>query len=318
LFAVAGLLDADPITGNLFYTRFAGGMNINRVSADYDGVTFTLGTPVNITTTPGADGIIFAPDGDLLIGGQGNIVHKVDPATGTFVSRVPNVNAFHLALDPSGDFFYAAGIPSAGVATVPLDPFVNGTFHALSGDDTTTTSIAFVGSQAYYTNAGPGGSGSFGRLDTTTFTTTRLITGLNAAHGMTFDPFTGDLIVFSGPNIAQIDPSTATVVSSRVVPGLNFDQGAADGTGHLFIASNTGHLFFMDYADTALIGDVANFTAAPFLAASLDDIAPLVGPGAPPGAVPEPRSVLSAAGGVMALIFIAACRKRSAYLRRNS
>ena len=292
---------ADSVNGDLFFTTFNGGNNVHKVSYNFDGTTFSLGAVGNLAATPGADGIIFAPDGDLLVGGQGNAVHKVDPGTGTFVSITPNATAFHLALDPSGDFFYASSIPGNPIATVPLDPaFANGTAHSIVGDDSAVTSIAFVGSTAYYTTSGSGGVGSFGTIDLTanpqaaaTYTTTRILASLPAAHGMVFDPFTGDLMLFGEGHITQIDPVTHLIVSDLAVAGVNFDQGAVDGKGHAFVASNTGTLAFVDYKTSGLINDAGNFFANPFLASALDDVAPLAGLGAPPPrVVPEPSAIV--------------------------
>ena len=89
--------------------------------------------------------------------------------------------------------------------------------------------------------------------------------------------------------IDQFNPVTGTIVSTLNGPG-NFDQSAVDGKGHLFVASNSGFLEFADYRATGLIG-TPTFTASPFLAPALDDIAPLSGLGGG-GQVPEPSSIL--------------------------
>ena len=99
---------ADPVEVPLYYTTFAGGANVWRVLGTYTGNgtagngTFTLSGDTNIASTGGADGIVLNPNnGQLLIGGQGNAIHQVNPTTGTFTTAVPGVNAFHLAVDPS-------------------------------------------------------------------------------------------------------------------------------------------------------------------------------------------------------------------------
>lgn len=121
-----------------------------------------------------------------------------------------------------------------------------------------------------------------------TAVTTRLKTDL-PAHGLTFDPFSGDIIVSSGDMVDQLDAG-GNVLSSITTPG-QFDQSAVDGKGHLFVASNSGDLLFVDYKSSGLIGDGGNFSAKPFLASFLDDIAPLsgLGGGGEPS-VPEPGS----------------------------
>ena len=80
-----------------------------------------------------------------------------------------------------------------------------------------------------------------------------------------------------------------------------FDQGTVDGEGHLFAASNTGHLLFVDYSDSVLVGDSENFATIPFLHVALDDVAPLVGPGT---TIPEPSGIvlsLLALGGLLSV-----------------
>ena len=59
-----------PTTADLFYTTFSGTPNVHKVHASWDGTTFSLGAPTDLASTEGADGIIFAPDGDLLVAGQ--------------------------------------------------------------------------------------------------------------------------------------------------------------------------------------------------------------------------------------------------------
>src|SRR6266436_8717566 len=93
--AVAGVMlwgsagvRADVFNGTLYFTYFTGGENVDKISYSYNSAstTFTLGAVQGIAAVNGADGIIFAPNGNLLVGGQGNpVVHELTP-TGTFVA----------------------------------------------------------------------------------------------------------------------------------------------------------------------------------------------------------------------------------------
>src|SRR5690242_4635317 len=75
---------ADAITGTLFYTTFSGGTNVHKVDFSYDGATtFALTNNVGVASTSGADGLLFAPDGNLLIAGQGNNLTEIK-TDGTF------------------------------------------------------------------------------------------------------------------------------------------------------------------------------------------------------------------------------------------
>jgi PEP-CTERM motif len=155
----------------------------------------------------------------------------------------------------------------------------------------------------YYGTAGDGATGTFGTISFSgsSATLTQLLTGV-PAHGLTFDPFTNDVIFSSANQVDQFDPTSNSVVSSVTLLGIgNFDQSAVDGKGHLFVASNDGNLVGLDY-DTAvghLIGGAGATHAVTFLAFSLDDIAPLTGPG--PRPVPEPASLALLALGLAVL-----------------
>jgi hypothetical protein len=290
---------AGPVDDALFYTTFAGGPNVWKVQATYTGNgtagngTFTLSGDTNIASTPGADGIVLNPNnGHLLIGGQGQAIYQVDPTNGTFTSANPGVDTFHLAVDPGKQVVWASSIPGS-LASAPINPFGGaGTVKALSGDDVTITSLAFTpGGTVFYTNSFSGGNGSFGTIDLSTGVTTRLQSNVPAAHGMVYDPFSGDLILGGSDQIAQIDPLNPTVILHSILfGGDTFDQGAVDGDGHIFWASNGGQFFFMDYSTTSDVSSLNNFVSNDFFKDSLDDIAPLIGAGGT-GQVPEPASL---------------------------
>jgi hypothetical protein len=118
--------NANPIIGELFYTRFAGTEQVKKVDFAYDGATsFTLGTKTTLATGIGADGITGNPNdpNSLFIDGQGGSLHRVSrdgPSTngagtnGVISSTsVPNA-AFHLEV-PNSTTLYSSGIPRLGV-----------------------------------------------------------------------------------------------------------------------------------------------------------------------------------------------------------
>jgi hypothetical protein len=81
---------------------------------------FSLGKPEGIAcTNDSVDGLIFAPDGDLLVSAKGDGVHKVNPQTGAFSTIKLTVPAFHLMLDPSGTKVWVSSIPGTP-ATIPI------------------------------------------------------------------------------------------------------------------------------------------------------------------------------------------------------
>ena len=295
LYGIAGF--AANTTGTLYFTTFSGGANVHSVGFTYNpGVSFTLGSVTDLTPTPGADGLLFDPlNGNLMVAGQSSGFVSEEPKTGGTVTNV-NVGSagqsYHLALTSNNSAAWnMANGQNAFISVVPL-PFgtaTPGTSYPVTGNDTDIRGVIFdpVTSQYYYTTAPDGGQGNFGTIvfNGSSFVTTRIASGL-WAHGISYDPFSKDLIVNSGNFIQQIN-TAGTVLGFINGPG-NFDQAAEDGHGLLFVASNSGFLQFADYAATGNIG-TATFTSAPFLAGSLDDIAPLSGSGAP---TPEPGTLL--------------------------
>ena len=147
-----------------------------------------------------------------------------------------------------------------------------------------------------------------------------LLESLEGAHGGTYDPYSNTIFVFGGARIVQIRPGrdgngkpTAEVVATidmrdyffvedfAHMPksykkengdtvtirtndggwiGWRLDQGTVDGRGHLFVASNTGHLVFVDYAanPNKLINDNM-LIHVQWIDNYLDDLAPLAGAG---------------------------------------
>ncbi len=294
-------VSATNFTGTIFFTQFSG--SVGSVNFTYNPVapTFSLGSPIilNGALPGGADGLVFNPqNGNLLVGSNNgaSFVQEVSPTTGTVLATPSSgTSPLHMMVDPAGTTAWTSGIPGTP-ASLPLSPglpgIAPGTPHPLSGDDTRITTIAWKNqSTAFYTSSGGGGFGHFGTINLTTYATTcaKDVTGgckiFPAAHGMTFDPFTNDLILFGDSQVTQIDPSTLSVQSNLSAGIGNLDQGTVDGKGHLFVACNCGLFFFEDYSASGLVGAAGNFKSNPFLASNLDDVAPLVGSGAAPARV---------------------------------
>lgn len=296
-------VSAHPVTTNLFYTTFAGGQNVWRAAFSYDSSGTAAGlsyTSTNVASVNGADGIVFNPNnGHLLIGGQGPRIHDVS-TSGSPVTTIatPGVNVFHLAVDPTLGSVFGSGIPG-NVTRVGINAggFTGSpTTLSVSGSTNALTSLAWnaAGTQAFYTDASPSGAGQFGLATIGAATiTTSVQQVLTAAHGMIFDPYTGYLTLFGDNQIAQIDPSNPGVlVASLVMSGVDFDQGTSDGNGHLWAASNNGNVTFFELTTCAggLVNSSTCFSDTRFLAANLDDVAPLAGPGGctPNCQIPEP------------------------------
>ena len=313
-FAIPRPARASLFEGTLYFTSYYNSSASNNPSGvhsrsvSYDGAgSLTLGKTVDLVTFAprvGADGIVFTGDGFLAVGGEGNLVHKVDPIRiNTFTNvAAGNTGAFHMMVAPDGTI-YSSGIPGTP-ASYRSDLSGGGTAHPLSGDDRSIDTIAWSDPHhAFYTSSGAGGVGDFGVIDLNTFHTTRIFSNLPAAHGMVFDPYTGDLVLFGAKHITQIDPVTHSIVSDLNLSGNQypfgsdaFDQGTTDGLGHFFVANNSGYLAFLDITKSRRVGN-PDFLRTPFLGSQLDDIAPLIGP----GSVPEPGSAMLLASGALVL-----------------
>jgi hypothetical protein len=310
---------ADLFNGTLFYTNFTGGVNVNSVDYSYNSTTqvLTVNNQHGIASLGGADGIIFAPDGDLLVGGQGSgVVFKLHTDGTGITSRSAAGQAnFHLALDPSGTQFYTSNFQGP-LITMPLNPFSNGTSHTITGSEGGVTQVAFApNGNVFYTSSQPNGNGTYGQINLNTFVTTRL-SGASAilpAHGIIYDPFTGLITLFGDGAVGTFDQNGANF-KQRTGINADFDQGAVDGQGHAFIAGN-GQLTFIDYSATHDITSANNIVRIVGGFSGIDDLAPLVGAGAPPpttGAPAPPAAVLLASGGLSFLAYRVRRRKQPA------
>jgi len=317
LVAVASLLAFSPAFARaqtvfereVLYTRAAPTGTLRAVTLTYSrspAPTLMLGPPSDIAPPGGwagggADGLCIAPDGDAVVAGGAlspGAIHKVRLNSGVAITVSPgagSLTATQVAIDPVvADRVWAvctsAGGTGAGrIARVPLSPFAQGVAFTISGPDTAIAQLCFAHGRAYYVSTGAApGSGTLGIIDMNTFATTRLLTGLEFPRAITFDPFTGHLVVLGGASILQIDARPGippTIVSgvdlSALVPGVDLRSGTVDGRGHAIALSATGHIVLLDYAATMQVGHSANprLAAALEAAGTLASIVPLVGPG---------------------------------------
>jgi hypothetical protein len=288
---------ADIFTGTVYFTRFSGAPNVGSVTYSYNSTTqvLTTGAPNLFATTQGADGIIFDANGNLLVGGQGfNHVTQFNPATPGTQTTASSVGAsFHLALDPSGTKVYTSNFEGP-LEILPLTPTIqNGTSHNVTGGDTGLTQIAFAPTtgNVFYVDGNPNSFGNLGTINLTTFVTTRFATGVQPAHGLIYDSFTGLMTIFGGGETGTFDQSGGNLKTSTQIYGVgDFDQGAVDGSGHAFVAGSN-ELTFIDYSSSHDIthpDKVINLSNVDYI--NIDDLAPLSGLGS--SSTPEPASIV--------------------------
>ena len=148
--------------------------------------------------------------------------------------------------------------------------------------------------------------GEIGESVITSVGTEILIDSLEGAHGGAYDTYSKTIFVFGGSRIVQIQPYKDVAGNQRAkvvavidlrefffteskenmtgprTPGVGWrlDQGTTDGYGHLFVASNTGHMIFVDYAanPNKQINDNV-LVHVQWIDNYLDDLAPLSGVG---------------------------------------
>lgn len=262
--AVAGT----PANGTVYIGAAFGTHNVYKVEFSYDGVSTMTATATVLATLPTAADAMIVPGGDLIVAGQGNNVYKVNSVTGAFTTANSSNNGNTISLDPSGASVWI-GWTDTSPSQVPLNPFGDGTPHSVSGDDGTITSLAFTPANGVFYSNGGTGTGNFGSIDMTTFTSTRLLAA-TFADTVHYDRFSSTLIMAGAGHAIQVDPAVpATPISTRddTGAGENYLMLRPDGRGHLFGTRFGGgdRLVLVDYSATGLIGDPSSIIVSTVL-----------------------------------------------------
>jgi hypothetical protein len=152
----------------------------------------------------------------------------------------------------------------------------------VSRDATDVDTIVYAGAQGFYTSSTLAGTGQFGRITISTAgcsaATTKILDGYPAAHGMAFDPYSGDLLLFGANMISQFRPSTGKVVGELVF-GANTCTGT-DGAP----CNVLGSLSVGDQFDQGPLTALAMSLLLPTVASSRSWTSRSV----PTSAIPEP------------------------------
>lgn len=268
--AVAGT----PAHGSLFVGSLQAGVRyLMRFDYDYDGAdTLTATGPTWERAEPLAAAEYTAAPGGYAVFAGGGAVVRVQMATGNHVLANAAGNGTTVTLDPDRQHVWS-GWRDAALSSIPLNPFGDATPHAIGGDDTSATQIAFTPSGVFYTTGSdnPADAANFGSIDLATFTTTRIVANTDAT-GMHYDAYSGTLVLAAFGKAHQIDPAQpAAILSSRDDSATeNYIDLVPDGLGHLLAihrsdanCSNPANgLVLIDYSATGLVGDVSTRYAA--------------------------------------------------------
>ncbi len=246
-----------PSRGTLYLSALGG--TLYRASYVYNGAgSFVVSTPVPVALLRRGGSVRVLPGGRVVVVGAG-YVSVYDPRTHTVALVNSLTNANTAALDPSGTTLWV-GWKDTALSEVPLSPLANGTAHAVSGDDTVATMLAFApGQGAFYTTGGEFENGHFGIINLATFSTTR-VTAAAYATGVVYDSYSQTLITAGLGRARQVAPSSpANLLSARddSITGENYLILEPTGQGQL-IGTRTGgeaRVVLIDFSASGRIGE---------------------------------------------------------------
>lgn len=263
---------------NVFYVTERSNEGIAKVTYNVsDGTHQTTPNFVSGLPYSGPDSIIFDHQGRMVISNTDvGAIALVDPASGAVItsqvnsSRIPVVA--DLALDPAADSVVAVGYNTANIDRVDL---ATGTTHSINPN-----SIGYLGGVAFNGSGSrlfvSSHSGKIYEIDPQTGATVRSVNVPGAPDGMTYDPSTAHLFASGCGGICELYTGTDSQPALsllRVHSAIDGDGIAADGQGHLFVIGGGG-LSRLDLA-TDSVTRIASDIPSP------DDVAPVVGAGAP-------------------------------------
>lgn len=260
---------ATPTRGTVYVGTVTTGHSVYKIDYAYDGAdTLTTSEPVLLSGAPGGSyGYAVIPHRYLLVVGQGQAA-RIKLATGEVTRASPNNNGNTVVMDPDGVTAWA-GWKDTALSSIPLEPFGDGTPHAVSGDDGVATEIAFTPTHGvFYTTGGEDRNGNVGTIDMTTFHATRALSNTEAT-GIRYDPFSDRIIFAAFGKAHEIDPANPNVILSSRDDSADGDYKdlVPDGMGHLLAArygATTSALVLLDYTETGLIGDPSTrYVSAP-------------------------------------------------------
>lgn len=319
LAGIAGLIGLAAAADQYFnrtlsYTNNTSVQKVKNARSSHDQTTpsLNLWATAKPTSTPSADSLFLAHNGDLLAGGQSaGSGHNTNSVAGTSTgvasgSSNSDQSALYLAMDPGGTKFYTSDL-SGALNTVSLPSGAQGTTTAITtGGNSSGTPIALAPNG----NVSQAGGNSSSISDTGTVSlmaamTAQLSTNFESAQGASYDPFTGLMTTFGAGGTGTLNQTGGN---------FNFDwtRGAVDGPRISLLATQYP-TYFVDHSpghDTPPsdqgTGDDMDHPN------EFTDGKPPGHPGSV-GAVPEPSSYLLLGAALAVMAF--AMKKRVAALR---
>ena len=254
----------------------------NQISA-VDITTNTI-TPV-ILNSHTSDGLIFAPNGNIVYTGSGdgtvhmfNPVTKVDTVLATGMS-----NPADLTLEPGGTSVLVSDRQTNKINRVLLSGGGFTTLASLAGNPFGLNGLAYDDSGRLFAVSQGSVISQINPSTGAVLNTSSVLAGV--PDGLTFDSFTHKLYAAAnGGQVYAINPTTLAttqLANASALTGTTPDGLTSDGAGNLYIATfGDMHIYQYD-----LVGQT--LTQRTFVT-NLDDLAPLSGPGA---LTPEPASI---------------------------
>ena len=288
LLAIVVALGLAPLTASaatnpppgVFYVTERFAQAIAKVTVDSAGHATVDANFVKNLPENGPDSVIFDHAGKMLISNTDDgSISRVDPGTGQVLTAKVNLitipSVADLALNPTDDTLWAIRWDSSTLAKVSLS---TGVTVLLTSDVSRIGGITFAGGRLFVSSH----DGFVAEIDQTTglmISGRKLAVAGSSMDGMTFDPTSGHIFAAGCDGICEFaigSGSAPTISRVKLYDSVDGDGIAADGHGHILVAGNS-RLKSLDLATNTAVEVAANINSA-------DDVAPVVGAGAPPAA----------------------------------
>ncbi|TMC46242.1 MAG: hypothetical protein E6J20_21295, partial [Chloroflexi bacterium] len=272
-----------PAAGSVYYVTEVFDRAVARVVIGSDGRATVDPKFVSGLPPSGPDSAVFTADGRMLISNlSAGTVSVVDPTSGRVIT--PQLNSMpidtlaDLAVDPSGEVVW--GISHSGSGPMAIDRI------ALNGGQVTPSNpsgVEALGGIAFSESGRLFVSSQTGMIAELSPSDGHLLQSVHvdgAPDGMTVDPQTGHLFASGCNGLCEVDVGDSPGAPMRLVRvhgAANGDGIAADGKGHIVIASDQCCLVQLTIAIDQVVTVADSIPSA-------DDVAPVVGAGAPTAA----------------------------------